>query len=147
VLDLTVPDTWRTTPGRLCDVVARLPRLRHLHLNLVGGPAQLEPLTALTRLKTLAVDYAGPPSLQPGLQERLEAALPATKVQIWEQLRARSFSSDGGGGFGGDEGGGGVRRWAGRLLKAAGGFLIAASVVAGVMRVTSTRRGGGGGVV
>ncbi|GBF95148.1 hypothetical protein Rsub_07732 [Raphidocelis subcapitata] len=138
VLDLSVPEAWRATPTRLRDTLSRLPRLRHLHLNLVGCPAQLEALTALTRLKTLAVDYAGPPALRPGLQLRLEAALPATKVQVWEQLRAPRVG-DGGFGFGGG-GRGGALRWAARLLRAGGAVLVAASVVAAVAR--AARRGG-----
>jgi hypothetical protein len=131
VLDLSIPDTWRAAPARLAAALSRLPRLRHLHVALAGGPGQIEALACLSRLKTLAVDYSGPPALPAGLQARLEAALPATKVQVWEQLRARTGGSDGGGGGAGEGRWWGLRGWG---LRAAGGLVVAA-VVAGLVRV------------
>lgn len=144
VLDLSVPDSWSSTPSRLSDALSRLPRLRHLHLNLASGPAQLEHLTALTRLKTLAVDYAGPPALKASLHARLEAALPGTKVQLWEQLRVRA---GGGEGAGGEARGGGGRRWWRVVQRGLLGSLLVAAVAGAAMLVMGRRRrrGWGGG--
>jgi hypothetical protein len=152
VLDLSVPEAWRSSPTRLRDGLLRLPRLRHLHVSLLGGPWQLEALVALTRLKTLAVDYVGPPALRPGLQARLEAALPATKVQVWEQLRGRPGSGGGAGGGGGGALGSAAARWAARLLWAASGLALAAAAAClvragrrGRARSGPRLRAGGGG--
>ncbi|KIY94931.1 hypothetical protein MNEG_13033, partial [Monoraphidium neglectum] len=147
VLDLTVPDAWQSTPTRLRDTLCRLPRLRHLHVTLACGAAQLPHLTALGRLKTLAIDYGGPPALKPGLRARLEAGLPATKVQVWEQLRARGCSSFGGAGAEGEGGAGGLWRAVGRravravvvVAVLAGG----AAVALGLLRRRAAWRAGG----
>ncbi len=89
VLDMTVPEATGPRPLALRDLLLSLPRLVHVHLAMSGGGAakQLQVLGALTQLKTLAVDFSGPPQLPCGLKDSLEAALPCCKVQIWEQLQ------------------------------------------------------------
>jgi hypothetical protein len=149
VLDVSVPEAWASSPTRLRDSLARLPRLRHLHVSLSAGACQLAPLAALARLKTLAIDYSGPPALRPCGRARLEAALPATKVQIWEQTRVRGCPGPGGDAGRGDEGGA-HGLWRAVRRSAARGFLAAlvvfggAAVAVGVLQRRAAARAGCG---
>ena len=101
VLEIWVPDArvGRTgTPLQLVEQLSCLPKLVHLHVNSMGGTGELLALGKLKGLKTLAVDYTGPPRLPKHVLEALTEALPCCKVQLWETL---SFNG-GRGGVGGE---------------------------------------------
>jgi hypothetical protein len=90
VLEVWVPDVegagYIGRPVQLVQQLSCLPRLVHLHINCMGRPWELLKLGELRGLKTLAVDYTGPPRLPKHVLEDLTKALPCCKVQLWETL-------------------------------------------------------------
>jgi hypothetical protein len=87
-----------SVPPALLAALRRLPRLQHLHLACGPHPADLLRLTQLTGLKTLAINYSGPPALSQGLLAALHDGCGGLcRVQLWEQLTAQDSSGSFGG--------------------------------------------------
>jgi hypothetical protein len=145
VLDLTVPDACAGgVPRELMAALQDLPRLHHLHLVASHQPDALAGgLSALTGLRTLSLNWHGPPALPEGLLQQLHEALgPHCRVQLWEQVvlpeRPGSFGHAGGDAAGGGGGGGIVAAAA-----APGGVAVEATEAVASPGVK--RRGGGSG--
>uniref|UniRef100_A0A383WMA3 Uncharacterized protein n=1 Tax=Tetradesmus obliquus TaxID=3088 RepID=A0A383WMA3_TETOB len=116
VLDVAVPEsTDCALPPDLLQALLALPRLAHLHITTHHAPQQLLGLTALAgRLRTLNINYTGPPTLPSQLLSQLREGLGFNcRVQVWENVvlpSSGSFVEVSGGGGGGAEGLGGVGR-------------------------------------
>ncbi|WIA39453.1 hypothetical protein OEZ86_005552 [Tetradesmus obliquus] len=138
VLDVAVPEsTDCSLPPDLLQALLALPRLAHLHITTHHAPQQLLGLTALAgRLRTLNINYTGPPTLPSQLLSQLREGLGLNcRVQVWENVvlpSSGSFVEVSGGGGGGAEGlgGGGRRRrgvgvWRGVVRAASLGAVVA----------------------
>ncbi|KAF6254196.1 hypothetical protein COO60DRAFT_1666077 [Scenedesmus sp. NREL 46B-D3] len=107
VLDVAVPENAEgSLPRVLLRALLALPRLTHLHIATHHAPQQLLRLTALAgRLRTLKVNYTGPPALPSQLLTQLREGLGVhCRVQVWEEIvppSSGSFGEASGGGIGG----------------------------------------------
>lgn len=117
VLDVAVPESTECSlPPDLLQALLALPRLAHLHITTHHEPQQLLGLTALAgRLRTLNINYTGPPTLPSQLLSQLRKGLGLNcRVQVWENVVLPSSGSfvevSGGGGVGAEGLGGGGRR-------------------------------------
>jgi hypothetical protein len=102
-----VPESTECSlPLDLLQALQELPRLNHLHITTHHAPQQLLGLTTLAgRLRTLNVNYTGPPTLPGQLLAQLREGLGVNcRVQVWENVvlpSSGSFGEVSGGGFGG----------------------------------------------
>jgi hypothetical protein len=126
VLDVAVPESTECSlPPNLLQALLALPRLHHLHITTHHAPQQLLGLTTLAgRLRTLNINYTGPPTLPAQLLTQLREGLGLNcRVQVWENVvlpSSGSFAEVSGGGFAGNagegpDGGGRGRRRVGGL--------------------------------
>jgi hypothetical protein len=136
-----VPESTESSlPPDLLQALQELPRLNHLHITTHHAPQQLLGLTTLAgRLRTLNVNYTGPPTLPGQLLSQLRKGLGVhCRVQVWENVvlpSSGSFGEVSGGGFGGGaadvQEGGGRQRTGGRRLRDVVTGMKLGAVVAG----------------
>jgi hypothetical protein len=145
VVEVWVPECYAGHPQQLAHQLGQLPRLTHLHVSASGSPALIQGLSSLTTLRTLAVEYTGPPKLPRHLVEALAAALPCGKVQVWEGHTLKPGSTAGGDRQ--QQGPPVWRRAVGAVLAAAGLTAVSAGVGVGVHALVAglLRRLGGRG--